>query len=230
MACCARCNALFLSLTRSVSREIVLCATAVTCATADSSPCVCTPPPPRAEELATCFSRRAITASLSCSACAHVASACFNSLVAEAADASASPARIFRPRIASICESNTLCVSGLAPSGVTPIAAAAPTAASASASGFRRGAGGGGRADDMVSEVFDTTRPSQTPASTPLSEWNDSLSRDCASTLATASSASRRAARSARADSSLARSLVNLSFAACVSSATHRASRSLATV
>ena len=72
IACCARVSARFLSATRSCSRAIVLCATAVTCATADSSPAVCTPPP-RAEVDATCFSRRAISASRSSSAWRHVA-------------------------------------------------------------------------------------------------------------------------------------------------------------
>ena len=104
IAACALISALFFSATSSCSRLTVLCATAVTCATADSSPALRAPPtPPSTLVAATCASSRRRNASRSSSAFFALSFACAISRSKCAAFASDSAALSFSARIASIC-------------------------------------------------------------------------------------------------------------------------------
>ena len=176
MAVCARVSAWFFSATSSCNRAMVDCATAVTCATADSSPAAATPPP--RSFVAACASNRRLYASRSSSAFFADSLACATSRSICADFASASAARSLSARIASICCSTMRCVSADAPPGETPTAAAAPTAANASALARRRGCGTG---------VTAAMRPSSSPFSPPTGAAE-----------ARASSASRFATRNSR--------------------------------
>mmetsp|Transcript_3664 Transcript_3664/g.16787 ORF Transcript_3664/g.16787 Transcript_3664/m.16787 type:complete len:518 (+) Transcript_3664:2294-3847(+) len=143
IAVCARVSAAFFSDTSSCNRAMVLCATAVTCATADSSPRDPGAPMPSRPpaDAAMCASSRLRIASRSFSAFLAEAIACETSRSNVAHLLSASAARTFNDRIASICARTIRWVSTDAVPGCTPTAAAAPTAARASAFALRRGAG-----------------------------------------------------------------------------------------
>ena len=105
IAVCARVSAAFFSDTSSCNRAMVLCATAVTCATADSSPRDPGAPIPSRPpaDAAMCASSRLRIASRSFSAFLAEAIACETSRSNVAHLLSASAARTLRDRIASIC-------------------------------------------------------------------------------------------------------------------------------
>ena len=161
IAVCARVSAAFFSLTNSCKRAMVLCATAVTCATADSSPRepgAPMPPPSRPPaDAAMCASSRRRSASRSFSAFLAEACAWETSRSNVAHLLSASAALTLSARIASICCRTMRWVSTDAAPGWTPTAAAAPTAASASALARRRGAG---TSSDKIVTPFVTSPPS----------------------------------------------------------------------